>query len=504
MMTNMLRATAGGLSALTMTFAGVGCSSDDNASDFGAIGPNGRSTAVAFPTGDSTGSVLMIDAAMPDQTRVGEPTEFQIEVTNISELVLEDVRIIDDGGQAFRIETSEPASQLLDNGATMWPLGRMVPDETKALRITAVPRQPGEAMMCLTAQYQPFQCLVTTVTAPELELIKTGPAQASICDPLVYTLSVRNTGIGPAEDVRVVENLPEGMRTEDGRRQITWEVGDLGAGETEEMEVRLLASSSGMYTNIATATSGDGLQTQVEVVTQVTAPRLQLTKTGPSQDYIGVPLEYQIVVENVGDAPAEGVTVYERLASGLQFEAASLGGEVDGEAVRWELGSIAPGQRQVVTVAVRGTDAGMIRNTAVATAECAEDATATAITELRGIPALLLEVVDTEDPVRVGNNTSYVINVTNQGSEPATGVVISFSLEDEMDFVEGAGATAVASVAGDVVDFAPLPELAPGASAEWRVTVTSLQVGDVRFRAQMTADQLQRPVRETEATRLYQ
>ena len=48
-----------------------------------------------------------------------------------------------------------------------------------------------------------------------------------------------------------------------------------------------------------------------------------------------------------------------------------------------------------------------------------------------------------------------------------------------------------------------LPVLQPGARAEWQVVVKAVKAGDVRFKVEMTSDQLSRPVEETEATNLY-
>jgi uncharacterized repeat protein (TIGR01451 family) len=51
-------------------------------------------------------------------------------------------------------------------------------------------------------------------------------------------------------------------------------------------------------------------------------------------------------------------------------------------------------------------------------------------TLITGISAVSLEVVDVDDPVKVGARTTYVISVTNQGSAAATNVSIACILED--------------------------------------------------------------------------
>jgi len=81
-------------------------------------------------------------------------------------------------------------------------------------------------------------------------------------------------------------------------------------------------------------------------------------------------------------------------------------------------------------------------------------------------------------------------------------VTITCTLEDSQQHVSSGGATN-AVVEGQVVKFAPLPELAPKAKATWKVTVKALKKGDVRFSVTMTEAQLTRPVSENESTNQY-
>ena len=124
-------------------------------------------------------------------------------------------------------------------------------------------------------------------------------------------------------------------------------------------------------------------------------------------------------------------------------------------------------------------------------------------TVVTGIPAILLEVIDETDPVQVGDTTTYVITVTNQGSAPDTNIQIVCNLEPNQDHVSNAGAT-TGNVNGRTITFTPIPVLAPKAQATFRVTVRANAAGDTRFKVTMTSDELRRPVEETEATNLYE
>ena len=97
--------------------------------------------------------------------------------------------------------------------------------------------------------------------------------------------------------------------------------------------------------------------------------------------------------------------------------------------------------------------------------------------------------------------------MTNQGSAEDTNIRIQCNLEAAQELVSATGQTAAATAvnaSARSVTFQPLPRLAVGAKASWRVTVKAKAAGDIRFAVQMNTDELKRPVNETEATNFYQ
>lgn len=151
---------------------------------------------------------------------------------------------------------------------------------------------------------------------------------------------------------------------------------------------------------------------------------------------------------------------------------------------------------------VAASTAGGYATTLTGNASCAESTSDRCTTELKGIPAILLEVVDITDPVEVGQETTYVITVTNQGTAPDTAIRIVGTLPGSETFVSATGATS-GSASGQVVTFAPSGPLAPGAQISWRITVRANAQDDARFGVEMTSARLTKPVIETEATNLY-
>jgi len=150
-----------------------------------------------------------------------------------------------------------------------------------------------------------------------------------------------------------------------------------------------------------------------------------------------------------------------------------------------------------------------VENTAKAEAVCADAVSASATTQVLGIPAILLEVIDLEDPIPVGETVTYEVTATNQGSAVGTNIKIVVTLEENAQYVSSEMCCDPRLRSGtlqgtDTIEFPPLPELAPKAKAKWKVVVKAVKSGDVRLAVAMTEDQLGRPVKETEATRFYE
>ena len=204
---------------------------------------------------------------------------------------------------------------------------------------------------------------------------------------------------------------------------------------------------------------------------------------------------------NQGDAPAKNAVLIDTIPAGVDFVGASDNGQFAAGTVTWNLGTIAAGQDKTVNITLKPTQATTIQNTVVAQAYCAE-ARASAPLEVKGIPAILLEVVDVNDPIEAGSRETYEITVVNQGSANGTNIVITCTLPPEQEYVSASGPTD-AKVVGKSVTFAPLRSLAPQAKAMYHVVVKGITVGDVRFKVSMISDQVGSPVEETESTHIY-
>jgi uncharacterized repeat protein (TIGR01451 family) len=454
-----------------------------------------------FPTGDAASSAIMLHQVMPAEVRRNAEFGYEYHVTNLTGGTLQNVAVVLESQSNLDVINSAPAAMTGAAGST-WSLGDLGPCETKVIRLTARARETGQAGNCVSVSYNNSLCAATTVVDPSLAIEKKATPRVLKCDPITLTYNVCNTGTGMTTGVVVRDTLPAGL-TVNGSRNVEIPVGDLAAGECREVSVVAMASGTGEYCSPASASSSDGLTANSgDPCTVVVAPKLAITCNARDNQYINRNSEFEFEVTNTGDGVAANTVVNVALPAGAEFVSASSGATPAGGAIAFPVGDLAPGQSKTVSVNMVSRVAGSIRVAASAGAACADPVNTACETEYRGIPAILLEVVDLVDPVEVGQETTYVIRVTNQGSADDTNVVVKCILPDEMAYVSATGATS-ARVDGQSVTFGTESVLNPQEVVEWRLTVRATGEGDVRFAVEMTSEQFQRPIRETESTNLY-
>ncbi len=446
----------------------------------------------AYPTADRGTPQLMVTRSAPTQVSQGEEFTYTYQLCNTTDSPISDVVLVEEISANFqRVSSTPPAS------GNEWRIPTLASGECQTITITgrATNNQPVQA--CAEARYRIPLCTNIDVVQPALALQLTAPADAGVCECYPVEVVVTNTGTGTARNVVVNVQLPSGVQTRDGRTTVALSAGDLSAGQSKRSTVEVCPQARGNYTVTADAASSNLSVTGNPVSTAVRQASLTIDCDNPGTMYIGRSVPYTIRVCNNGDAPATNVVLNEMLASGLRV--VDAGGNAG---LTWNMGTIEPGQCRDVTIRVAADAPGDYSSSARVTGNCVTEQTCPQTISVRGIPAILLEVIDIEDPVLVGEETTYVLTVTNQGSATDTNIRLTCELEGQQ-FVSGSGATA-GTASGNTVTFAPLPSLAPGARAEWRMRVRAMEARSIRLAVTMISDQLTRPVNETEATNQYE
>ncbi|MCK5804640.1 MAG: DUF11 domain-containing protein [Lentisphaeria bacterium] len=443
----------------------------------------------------------MLEKVAPEVVNVAQDFEYTITVSNLTDCELDSVVVTETIASGLNYKSSTP-SALKSGNLLTWNVGTLAGKDSKVLKVKAAAASSGSFTDCARVTYQEKLCTTIKAVAPKLVLTKSAPAKVLLCDIIPIKLSVKNSGTGIAKSVVITDNLPAGLKTIDGKSSVSINAGDLASGESKNYTVNTQATRTGKYDNKAVAKSAGGLSANASSTTVVQQPVLAITKTASRMVFFGRPITYKVTVTNKGDAASANTILTDRLPAGAKFISATGGGELAKGVITWNLGTLAPNASKSVSVKAKAMAQGELLNRAEVKGTCAAAVAATAKTVVKGIPAVLLEVIDIEDPIEVGGQEVYVIKVTNQGSAADTNIAITCTLEDTQSYISSSGDTR-GTISGKVVKFAPLASLAPRAKAEWRVTVKAIKASDVRFSVEMNTDQLSRPVNENESTNQY-
>lgn len=159
--------------------------------------------------------------------------------------------------------------EVLNNNFSFFPV---TADQRAFTRPIAV-RNPGDAICDVGAfEFQAFDFTVSKDDGLNGASIQAG-------ESFTYTITVTNNGPGTATAVTLEDPLPEAMDFVAvsssqgscvGGASIQCDLGILAAGESASIDVTVIATAAGDYTNIATMTLDNPYQMQVSEAAQVT------------------------------------------------------------------------------------------------------------------------------------------------------------------------------------------------------------------------------------------
>jgi uncharacterized repeat protein (TIGR01451 family) len=263
---------------------------------------------------------------------------------------------------------------------------------------------------------------------PQMTIDKIAPPKAILGRPMVYQIVVRNTGDVPAHQVVVEDTVPGGVkidgsipRAELKENRLIWKLGTLAAGREKKIAVRVVPENEGTIGGVATL----NFSPLPPPSANPAAPQLRFQVDAPRKAAVGMPVEFNFRVKNVGSVPATRVTIRDVLPAGLKHG--------DGDDLEYEIGKIAPGKTNEVKLVLTAAQPGPTVNRVVVTAdgnvsESAEvqlEVVGPALTILRGGPRHLF-------PEKTGRFTN---TVTNPGAGPVPKVKLVEVVPAGLEFV---------------------------------------------------------------------
>jgi uncharacterized repeat protein (TIGR01451 family) len=438
--------------------------------------------------------VVTLKKHVPESVGLGE--EYPTELTLTALEQAGKVVVTDTIPQGANYLHSDPKATR-DGNLLTWIFPTMEKGQVQNIRSYYKAEKEGQLTSCATIAANPRTCAATFVGKPLVSLVKTGPETAQLGSDVTYTNTVSNTGTMPARDVVLTDKIPEGLAHPSGQYELTFKVGDLAPKQSKDFPVTLKTTQRGSVCNSSIASSANAPEATAKACTLVQQSGLAVLKTGDPEQFLNRRAGYTIVVTNTGDTILKNVAVTDTAPEPTSFVTAD-GAAIDKQTATWIVAELRPGQSKVFKAVLTSKVAGTHRNEVAATALGMREV-AQASTIWRGLAALLIEAIDDNDPVQIGDTTTYTIRVTNQGTADETNIGLTMKFTDQVKPISAEGLT----VNGQEMSISSIPKLAPKESVTYKITIQGVRAGDARLKVTLTSDGLTSPVIEEESTRVY-
>ena len=446
---------------------------------------------------------VTIQKVAPAEVQVGKAAVIEIKVRNTGAVTAHSVEVHDEVPAGTRLVSTTPQATDAPGGKVVWPLGDLAPGAEMSVKLELMPLDEGEIGSVASVVFRADASMRTVATRPQLALKVEGPSQVMKGQNLTVKITISNPGTGAATGVVIEEHVPTGL-THPAGSELEFEVGELKPGESRQLELTLTAAAAGQIVNHLIARGDANLQAEERLELDVVAPELEVAVTGPAKRYLERQATYTVSVTNPGTAPAKDVELVTHLPKGLKFVKANNAGHYDPQrhSVTWSLEELPPAETGSVLLTALPIEAGEQKLLTEGKAQqgLADQHEQTIVVE--GLAAIFFEVVDVEDPVEAGGETTYEIRVMNQGSKACTQVQVAAALPAEMAPIDAEGPVRH-QVRGQEIVFEPLPRLAPKADTTFRLRVQGVQPGHHRVSVQVSCAEIPEPVTKEESTRVY-
>ena len=273
-----------------------------------------------------------------------------------------------------------------------------------------------------------------SLQAPSVTVEKRGAAKLRQGETQAFQIVIRNLGPGPAQLVRVEDQVPAGLRLLNADPaplvngdKLSWTLPLLGAQREQAITVTLQATSDVQPAHHVSVSVTSSSQTHVAALpARSNAAPLAVRITGPQQASIGKSVFFEVHVANQSSQPINGIKLFANLPEGLDTPE---GRDIEGP----EEGMLfLPGESKTLKMPANAVKPGRF-NVRVKVGAAAVEAVDAASIEIVADSLL----VHQEPKVRMypGRDGDLRIDIANHTNRPLRNVAIANRLPDGIEFV---------------------------------------------------------------------
>ncbi|WP_231189422.1 DUF11 domain-containing protein [Haladaptatus sp. DYF46] len=461
---------------------------------------------------------------------VGDTVAFDVTLTNNGPNATSNVNVEDALPDGVSFVSADATQGSYDDASGVWTVGDLAVGDEETLTLVATAESADNvtnvAEVTSSSLYDPDSTPDNNVSSEDdqdtanlnsqqadLAVTKTvNNTNVTVGDDVEFTINVTNNGPDAATNVTANEDLGSGFtfvsaETTQGEYNAStsvYDVGTLGDGETATLVLTATIESVEDTENTVSVPAIPPDQTPPPNETVILDPKiadLELTKTvNESSPNVGDNVAFDVTLTNDGPNATSGVSVEDALPDGVTFVSAdATQGSYDDANGIWTVGELATGDSATLTIVATVESAGNITNVAQVDSSELYDPDSTPANDVSeeddqdsATIAAQEQLVDLEvdktvddDLTGVGYNQTFTVDVTNNGSNTATGIVVE-DRYDEANLTIVSSGTTQGSFDEANSEF-NIDSLAPGETSTLTYTVQSTDAYGDRNIAEVTA-----------------
>jgi uncharacterized repeat protein (TIGR01451 family) len=478
---------------------------------------------------------LSVRATGPATADADRPVTYRVEVSNTGDMPAPNVVLSYTLPEGTTLVGTNPPAQPFGNRLE-WRLGDLpARSAAQAVEVTVAMRLQARfdhhfratSVRAGGAELAADGVVSTNVSRSALVVRMRGPGTVPVGGQATFLAEIENVSSLPATNVNVSDSFDPGLQHISGQASpLLASLGTIAPGERRVLALNFIALQQGRHCHRLEVTADGGLSATVEDCVTATgeAPvaRVGVRLMGPDQMAVGQRGKYDIEVRNLGTAPLTNVRIGLAYSASLRAVGASSNYELGrneiswrlpelaaGDAIRWEFEAMAmradPSARSVATVSA---DGGIVQSTDLVTQIAAPPGEPAPRPDPAPQPApargaLRVEVLDTDDPVPVGQEFAYRITISNASDEPDQSIAVVIEKPAELDFGRLIGVPAGARVEATRIVLPSFAELRGRESLRpIELRVTAREAGEYQLRVRARSARVPDGVEATQSTRV--
>ncbi|HQR08174.1 MAG TPA: hypothetical protein PLN21_15205 [Gemmatales bacterium] len=368
-------------------------------------------------TPDVEPPVIAIKVLAPQKASDTGLIHYRVIATNRSSAKAFEVKVKLDLPAKTTLQSSKPDAEK-QQGTLVWNIGTMPGNCQRIIDLALKSEVNGPLETCFRISYEHGVCVTTNSSckpptkpgvdeslpipkaAGQLTVLKLAPARQGMGTPILYSITVTNSGKVPLREVELLDIFPanavyvqnsadnNGQMQGPESKKMVWRLGTMLPAETRTVTFKVRPTQAGTFLNVANARGLDpDSQTVISKdstsTTEVSGAATLYMEVKDTVDplFTGGTTMYSILVRNTGSAPATGIRVVADVPVGMTVtgitppaDADASGFRTGEQRINFAAFALQPGQEKTYQIRVKAEKAALFRFRSTLTADSLDPA----------------------------------------------------------------------------------------------------------------------------------